>query len=238
MTELIKRLFFTFVSKRRILFDLLDEYEDWVRDEDVSKRNTLLGSVRSVGQYSVNINCNFYHVPANSVDAPEEVKYVALYRSKNLFADDNPGVTHYGRVTSFVKVKRFEIKELPRSSSSCDDYYRFNVDCWHTLEKPIKARDSAPNVCLKTSFYLLNNSKFVYELYVENNNEFKLLLALWDTVNKVHDGFFAEEARVFTAFSRIIVLTPKYCYLFKIKSFKRQPLKTLTTINSIMFNRE
>ncbi|MBQ7897391.1 MAG: hypothetical protein IJ323_03100 [Clostridia bacterium] len=238
MLEIIKKLFFGFVAKRKILFDLLVDYEDYVGGQNVSVRDTLLGSMKNAEQYDVNLKHNFYHVPVGAVDNPEEVRFVALYRSKNFFVNDNPGVTHYGRVVSFSKVKRRDIKELPLNFSQDNEYYRFDVAEWQTLENPIKARDLAPMACYMTSFYLLNNSKFVYELYIEDNNELKLFLALRDTVNRVHDGFFVGDIRVFIAFSRIIVLTPKGSSIFKIKNFKRFPAKTLTIINGILFNRE
>lgn len=238
MLEIIKNILFTFLARNKILFDLLDEYEDYVKGEDVSERNTLLGSMKNAEQYEVNLTHKFYHVPVGAVEAPEEVKYVALYRSKNFFGSDNPGVTHYGKVIAFSKVKRRDIKELPLNFSQDNYYYRFDVDEWKTLTTLVKAKDLAPIVCYMTNFYLLNNSRYVHELYIEDNNELKLFLALRDVTNKVHDGFFVENSRVYVAFSRIIVLTPKGCSLFKIKDFRRFPAKTLTMINAVVFNRE
>lgn len=196
----------------------------------------LLGAVKNTEQYEINLDHNFYHVPADAVDFPESVEYVALYRSKNLFPESNPGIIHFGKVTSFEKLKRREIKELKLNFSPEALYYRFNVSEWLTLENPLKAREVAPISCIMTSLYLLKNCRFVYELYLEDNNEFKLYLGLNDIVSGVYDGFFVNGKRVYVNFSRIILLTQNGKFSFHVRDYKRYPFETFTKIKELLLS--
>ena len=233
--DFFKSLLFLFFKRHRITyFDLFDEYEDFVRGEDVSRRNLLLGAVKNTEQYETNLNCSFYHVPAEVVELPEKVEYVALYRSKNFFLDSNPGVIHFGKVTSFKKLPRREINELNLSCSPDTPYFRFNVAEWLTLENPLKAKEIAPQSCIMTSLYLLKNCRYVYELYLESNDEFKLYLGLRDVVAGVYDGFFVNGSKVYVNFSRIILLTPKGKFSFPIKDYKRYTFETFTKIKALL----
>ncbi len=219
-------------------FDLLDEYEDYVNGNDVSERNTLVGTVRSKKQYGINYDYDFYHIPENYVNDPETIEYIALYRSKVIFDNDEPGVKHYGKVVSYEKVKRSDIKELLLSANYDDWYYRFNVASWETLETVVRAREIGPNVFLKTNCFLLKNSRFFNELYVSNNNEFKLHLGLIDITNGVYDGFFVRDSKVRVLRSKIIVLNQKGKICFKINEYKRYPLATLKKISEFIFDTE
>ena len=229
-------LFFLFKRYSITYFDLLDEYEDFVRGEDVSKRNLLLGAVKNVEQYDLNLRHRFYHVPADALDSPESVEYVALYRSKNLFSDDSPGVIHFGKVTSFINLPRREIKELSLNFSPNSLYYRFDVAEWLTLENPLKAKEIGPRSCIMTSAYLLKNCRYVYEMYIENNDEFKLYLGLCDIVAGVYDGFFVKGSKVYVNFSRIILLTPNGKFSFSVKDYKRYPFESFTKIKALLFD--
>ena len=133
-------------------------------------------------------------------------------------------------------MKRKDIRELKLSFSPDTYYYRFDVAQWKELDNPITARDIAPRSCYVTNFYILNNCKYVHELYLEDNNQFKLSLALTDIINRVYDGFFVFDVKVRLRFSRIIVSTPKGRFFFKIKDYKRYPRETFLKISSLIFN--
>ena len=237
----IKRFFYNFFlcffkSRRITYFDLLEEYEDYVRGQDVSVRNTLVGTVKSKEQYDVNLKYNFYHIPSDLVDDADAVEYVALYRSKSIFEKDSPGIQHYGRVVKREKVKRRDIKELMLNFSPDRDYYRFEVSAWETLNSPVKAREIAPRVSCMTNDYLLNNSLYVYELYLNTNDELKLFLGLSDLLCEVYDGFFVNESRVYLNLSRIILLTPNGKFSFPIRDYKRYPFETFRKIKSLLLS--
>lgn len=224
-----------FLKSKFITYIDFEDYDDYVKDKDVSKRDTLLGSIRTKDQYDINVKYNFYHIPIDAVDNPEEIKYVALYRSKNFFKDEDPGVINYGKVISFEKVKRRDIKELYINFSPETLYYRFNVLSWDTLNNVVKAKEIGPINGYMTSFYLLNNSHYVYELYCENNDEFKLSLALFDLVLDVYEGLKVNEFHIYLKSKRIIVRSPKEKFLFKVSDYKRAPYETLKKIYSIIF---
>ncbi len=235
--DFLKSLFFWAFKERKIeYFDLLDEYEDYVRGVDISEKNTLLGTVRSIEQYETNIEYCFYHVPVQAVEDPEKVRYIALYRSKKLFSDNSSGILHYGVVSGYEKVKRSEIKEAKMSMNFDSYYYRFNVFEWKTLPSPLKASQKAPIVAYMTSFYLIENCKYVYELYMESNNDFKLYKGLIDIIYQVYDGFFVGDFKVYINFSRIILLSPKGKFFYKVKEYKHKPYETFLKIKEVIFN--
>lgn len=234
--SIIRKFFNDLFKWEGIFFDLVDEYEDCVRGQDLSKRDTLLGAMRNAEQYEVNLSHNFYHVPAEALKSPDSVKYIALYRSKNLFYDKEPGVIHYGKVECFEKLKRCDIKELRPSFASDSYYYRFNVACWNELTTPIKAKDVAPRSCYMTNSYILHNCRYVYELYLENNDEFKLSIALNDIINSLYDGFCIKDCKVYIRFLRITVLTPKGKFSYRVSEYKRHPRETFIKIRNRLFN--
>ena len=213
----------------------LDEYEDYVRGEDLSAFNTMVGTVRSKEQYDVNIKYNFYHIPAHFVDYPEKVEYVALYRSKNIFDKDDPGVKHFGKVLSFEKVKRCEIEELKLSFNPDDDYYRFEVSEWKELEFPVKARESGPSVYLLSNKFLLFNAKYFYELFIDSNDLYKLSLGLSDIVNGVYDGFFIGDFRVRIWCKKIVIKSNENKIAFNVSEYRRYPHATLKKIACLIF---
>lgn len=217
-------------------FDLLEEYEDVVRGQDLELRNTLVGTVRSREQYELNYKHRFYHIPERFVDNPDDIKYVALYRSKNLFADDEPGIKHFGHVISYMRIKRRDIKELHASAFSDDYYYRFDISEWETLHKIIAVREIAPHVALTVNRYLLENVRFANELFVSSNDEFKLHMGLVDITHGVYDGFFVGDCKVRVQRSKILVTTPKGRFSYKINEYKRFPYATLKKISENIFD--
>ncbi len=233
--KLIKFFVLIVSPKPAISVDLLDEYEGYLSGNDISVQDTLLGTVKSVMQYDINLKYNFYHIPEKYITSPDGVKYVALYRSKNIFGNDKPGVLHYGEVISFERIKRSEIRHLDFSTNNNEMYYVFNVSSWHELRYPVAVRDSGPYVLLMSNSYLLENSKYTYELFLSDNNKFKLSLALVDIVSGVYDEFFVGDSRVRHRKSKITVFTPNNKYSFKVSYYRRHPLDTVEKIYLILF---
>ena len=136
-------------------------YKSW------PEKTVLIGSLRNSKQLQLAIDNDFYHVPKSVCDNPSQVKCVAIYQSKNLF-DKNAGVKYYGRVLTYTEMPRYEIKEIP--SSSKDIYYRFEIDTWKTLKKPIAA-DALGEVATMTTLYQLLTSEKTSQLHLESKNE-------------------------------------------------------------------
>ena len=78
--------------------------------------DVLVGALRNRYQLDVCLECDFYHMPATSID-PKTVRYVAMYQSITLFGRKS-GIHWYGKVAEFEKVRRYEIDEIPRLLTS------------------------------------------------------------------------------------------------------------------------
>lgn len=232
----LKRIFSFLFKKADIFYIDFEDYEDYVRGQDVSYRDVLLGAVKSKEQYEINLKYNFYHIPIDIIDAPEKVKYVALYRSKNFYSGENPGVLHYARVVSYQKLKRRDISELLINFSPDNLYYRFNVLEWNELDSPVKAKEIGPVNGYMTNLYLLQNSHYVYQLYSENNDAFKLSLAIYDLVSGVYEGLKINNFRLYVKRKKIFLLSKNNKFFFKITHYKQRPYEILTKISSIVFD--
>ena len=217
-------------------FDLLDEYEDYVKGENLSCFDTMIGTVRSKEQYDINISHGFYHIPVRYVDSPEDISYIALYRSKNIFDTDEPGVKHYGRVLSYAKVKRRDINELKLSFAPDEDYYRFEVSEWKTLDFPVKAKESGPIVFLMANKFLLFNARYFYELFISDNDLYKLNLGLRDIVREVYVGFYVGEFRIRVWWNKIVVKSKATKITINVSDYIRYPYATLKKIADIVFD--
>lgn len=216
--------------------DLIDEYEEYLVGQDIKKHNTLIGTVRNVGQYPVNYSSLFYHIPAYYVSDPDAVEFIALYRSKNLFADDC-GLKHYGKVISWSLVERCDIKEIPKPYSR-EKYYRFDVNEWNTLERVVRVRGNGPHVYMMSNKFLVENSYYFNELLISNNEEYKLYRALKDMIiERVYDGFYVGDSRVRISRKKIIVTTPKRKKHIKISDYKNSQVGTMKIIAEMIFER-
>ncbi len=234
----IKELIIELFDLRRIVYmDVVDEYSEVLNGIDVSVRDTLVGTVRSLEQYEINIKNNFYYIPDCYLSNPDSINYIALYRSKRFYTDNNPGVIHYGTVLQTQHLKRSDIREIPNSFNLDDLYYRFEVDKWQALSSPISAGSIGINVCIVTNHCLLHISRYLYELYIADNDMLILSFALNDIINGVYDGFFIGECRVRTRLGKIMVFTPKKKFSFNIRDYKRYPLDSLTKIYNIVYVR-
>lgn len=136
------------------------------------EKTVLTGSLRNSKQLQIAIDNDFYHVPKSACNNPSQIKCIAIYQSKNLF-DKNAGVKYYGKVLTYNEVPRYEIKEIP--SLSGDIYYRFEIDTWKTLKKPIVA-DALGEVTTMTTLYQLLTAEKTSELHLESKKEHDILV--------------------------------------------------------------
>ena len=101
------------------------------------EHQVLIGTVKNKRQFEVNFEEKFYHIPEAVV--PKDmmpVEYVALYLPAGTFGDENGCIRYYGKVSKITAVKRSAIESLPSHNGEMV-YYRFDVEEWKTLEKPI-----------------------------------------------------------------------------------------------------
>lgn len=151
----------------------------------LADKNVLVGVLRNASQLGKCLRGGFYHIPKDQVPGYDldSVRYVAIYQSKRFFGA-NAGIRYYGIVDSYEIVKRKNIKEI--RSDSEEDYVYFKISSWHELDSPVKAKEWG-FIGFLTSFYLLENSKELPELFIDSKEEYKVYHTLVDLVKKLKE---------------------------------------------------
>lgn len=155
------------------------DVEEQLARVDWSRRDVLIGSLRSRDQLNVCMENNFYYIPVKRVpDASLPIHYVALFQTPRVFSSD-AGIYCCGEVLTASIVKRRNIREVPmrRSADPEELYYRFQIKKWVRLKRPIKPKESA-FVCEFTNLFLLRNSEYVQELLIRSKDEFRFYAEL------------------------------------------------------------
>lgn len=156
--------------------------DTYLKDEYFNNRNVLVGTLKAKAQYNVNISKKFYHMPKKNVNiVKNNIKYIALYKSKNIFGED-AGITCYGKVKEINVLKRNEIGEIPKASDEL--YCRFEIEEWIELPHTIISNGFPLRRPMYTSFYLLNNANTLEELCIKTKEEFRLWMELKRFINK------------------------------------------------------
>lgn len=177
LTESMKKFF-----ENIVFFEDKSVYKNIISNFETAKfgdKNVLVGVVKTKTQFEINISKKFYYIPQRFIEKTD-IKYIALYQSKSLFACDS-GIKYYGEVKKVTLAKRDDIKEIPKESPEL--YYRFDIKEWLTLENPIKSKNFA-EVCMYTNIFLLKNAKILPELYISSRTEFILYSCIKDFWNK------------------------------------------------------
>ncbi len=142
---------------------------------DWSRRDVLIGTLRSREQLDVCREGHFYYVPAGLVEKHLPVRYIAIYQTISLFGEEGAGIFSYGEVGNYRIVRRKEITEIPRDSD--EFYYRFEIPEWKKLAVPVKPKETG-GVVLFTNLFLLRHSAYVSDLLVKSEEEYRLLTEL------------------------------------------------------------
>ena len=101
------------------------------------EHEVLIGTVKNQKQFEVNFAEKFYHIPAAVL--PKEmlpVEYIALYLPAGTFGDEDGCIRFYGKVDKTETIKRGEIASIPSTNPEME-YYKFTVEEWKQLERPI-----------------------------------------------------------------------------------------------------
>ena len=150
--------------------------DTYLKDEYFNERNVLVGTLKDKEQYNINISNKFYHMPKKNINlVKNNIKYIALYKSKNFFGEDS-GITCYGKVKEINVLKRNEIAEIPKASDEL--YCRFEIEEWIELSHKIISNGFPLRRPIYTTFYLLNNANILEELCIKNKEEFRLWMEL------------------------------------------------------------
>ncbi len=156
-----------------------------------SSSQVLIGTVKSSEQFDICIREKFYHIPLSAL-IPEYfskryelscIKYVSIYQSKNLYKNDC-GIKYLGLVESFSIVKRYEITQIPKTSSQL--YVLFKISQWQKLEEPIKASEFSIYPALIVPFGTFKASKDTFELSLDTAEKRELYRALKELSTNVN----------------------------------------------------
>lgn len=138
-------------------------------------RNVLVGCLRDKHQLRTCLRHGFYHMPEERLEGDaQSIQWVAIYQSRSLFGGRG-GVRYFGRVTDCKLLPRNQIAQIPRDSDT--PYYVFTVQCWQKRRRKIACKE-LPFTHLRTTEFLLRNSRETPELFLEDAHQFRLYYAL------------------------------------------------------------
>ena len=144
---------------------------------DFSRRDVLVGTVRSDAQFDYTLASLSYYAPVKTVPAYElPVRLIALYEEG---LTRRPGIKRYGEVTETRVVRRDEIP-VPLSRPNGEEaYYLFSVRSWEYLEYPIGITGTSRGRPAFTSEFLLTHARRSYQLVsIASAAEYRLARAL------------------------------------------------------------
>ena len=211
--------------------------EDKLQKVDWDTRDVLIGDLRSASQLAACLEHRFYHIPVSQVkDENLPIRYVALYQSNRLFGAGS-GIRYYGEVKSCTRVKRRDIRFLPKESDAW--YYYLEVKKWNILSKPIAIKEHAMGRQF-TNMFLLEHSSEAPELGIRSEAEYRLFSELKRALNdtEINDdgtdiGFVFGNATIIFEDGKIhIYRDKKVCAEYEIQDFSRAPNAVFRSIRA------
>ncbi len=129
---------------------------------DFTRRDVLIGTVRSDAQFDYTIASLSYYAPVRTVPAHDlPVRMIALYEEG---LTRSTGIKRYGEVTEIRVVRRDELP-VPLSRRNGEEaYYLFTVKAWAYLEHPISIVGTSRGKPAFTSEFLLTHARRSYQL--------------------------------------------------------------------------
>lgn len=154
---------------------------------DFSRRDVLIGTVRSDAQFDYTIASLSYYAPVKTIPACDlPVRMVALYEAG---LTRRPGIKRYGEVSDIRVVSREEIP-LPLTHPNGEEaYYLFTVKSWEFLEHPIRIEGTSRGRPAFTTEFLLTHARRSYQLVsIHSPAEYRLAQALCNLCEDMADG--------------------------------------------------
>ena len=153
--------------------------EERLAKVDWTRRDVLVGSLRSKEQWDECYAKNYYYVPIKNMPTnSRQANYIAIYQSKNLYGKD-AGILYYGEVLQTQVLPRKEINSLPSHASAEEKYYRFTIKEWKELDERIAYEAEWVYKPRYTNLFLLQNCKKTFELFnIKNEEDYRLVSEL------------------------------------------------------------
>ena len=156
-------------------------------EADLTRRDVLIGTIRSDAQFDYTIASLSYYAPVKIIPPCElPVRLVALHE-ENLTR--RPGIKRYGEVTDIRVVKREDIP-VPQSRPNPEEaYYLFMVSAWKYLEQPIAIEGTSRGRPAFTTEFLLTHARRSYQLVsIRTPAEYRLTQALTSLCEEVSES--------------------------------------------------
>ena len=169
------------------------------------KRDLFVGALRNREQLAVCLEKNFYHIPAARLTGgTKTLSYLAIYQSRRLFGEA-AGIRYVGKIGKISLVKRKEITEFPQNSDEL--YYRFDMESFEELEKPLKPEGDG-FICLRSSYRLLLGSDRTSALFLHSEQELAFFSQLSGAVDRLPEvtSFSYEKSSVRVSENDITVI--------------------------------
>ncbi len=160
--------------------------EKRLAETDWTRRDVLVGSVRTVDQLTYSNNTKEYYIPASRITEDKKpIHFIALYQPRYAFGSE-AGIRYYGEVVSSQIVNWENVPEEFWSSE--EEYYCFKVRTWKTLSRPVEAKEQGFTQ-LFTNIFLLEHSSQVPELMIQNEAEYRF----WYELKRRTDATFIND---------------------------------------------
>ncbi len=211
--------------------------EEKLATVDWSKRDVLIGTFRSVDQFNICFDKNFYYVPERQIGRDKlPIHWVALYQTNTKFGNKGE-IRYYGEVIGLSRVKRKAITEVPMTRSNPDEiYYRITVKQWKDITevnvsgKPVYPKESGFVVDF-TNMFLLEHSEVVPELQFKTEEEYRFYSELKRSAEKSvisegdeNIGFVRGDSKfVFSGGEILAIKNGKIVEQIEIDTFSRRP---------------
>lgn len=152
--------------------------EERLAKVDWTRRDVLIGTLRSHAQLQACRDKRIYYIPAKLInDEKLPIHYVALFRTSRIFSV-KAGIYFYGEVMRAALVRRKNIREVRQTHGDPDElYYRFKIREWIPLVRPIMPKESG-FVREFTNMFLMENVEYVPELLLQSETEYRFYMEL------------------------------------------------------------
>jgi hypothetical protein len=136
--------------------------DDELAQADFTRRDVLVGTLRSDAQFDYAMASLSYYAPVRTIPPSDlPVRVIALYEEA---ISRRAGIKRYGRVNDIRVVRREDIP-VPQSRPNPEEaYYLFTVDSWEFLEHPIAIEGTARGKPAFTAEFLLTHARRSYQL--------------------------------------------------------------------------
>jgi len=158
--------------ERNILPEGTEEYQSKID----FKENVIVGSLSKKNQLDFCLNNNIYYTPYKKSILKRNLKYVALFQSQRLFAE-NFGVRYYAQIND-IEIKARHKINFPTKKNPDSQYLVFKLDKWEKLNTTIKPEGYGIRSFIYSNFMLLHKASTIPELSIKTYREWRIWVEL------------------------------------------------------------